>query len=108
MKAITLRDAIRYSPDKMQKNSVFATKQMLTDLYCFEPGQAQRVHKHTDSDKVYFVLEGTGRFTIGRTTRELKAGSAVIAPAGEEHGVINMAEERLVLLVVNAPPAETK
>jgi quercetin dioxygenase-like cupin family protein len=88
----------------MQKIDVFVTPQLTADLYCFEPGQAQRSHKHTVSDKVYFVLEGTGRFSVGRTTREYKAGSAVLAPANEEHGVVNMAEERLVLLAVTAPP----
>ncbi len=88
----------------MQKIEVFASPLLTVDLHCFEPGQAQRSHKLPTSDKVYFVLEGTGRFSVGRTTREYKSGAAVLAPAGEEHGVVNMAEERLVLLVVTAPP----
>ncbi len=108
MKTVEFKSVLRYSPDKMQKNIVFATDRLTTDLYCFEPGQAQRPHKHVESDKIYVVLEGTGRFTIGRTTREFKAGTSVLVPAGEEHGVINMAEERLVLFVVTAPPAPLK
>ena len=89
----------------MQKNELFSTPRIGSDLYCFEPGQAQKAHKHTASDKVYFVLEGTGRFTIGRTTREIKSGACVLVTAGEEHGVVNMSEERLLLLVLTAPPA---
>jgi len=88
----------------MQRNEIAATNRLSADLCCFEPGQAQRSQKHDDTDTIYFVLEGTGRFTIGRTTRELKAGTAVLAPSGEEHGVVNMAEDRLLLLVVSAPP----
>lgn len=87
----------------MQKINVLGTDRVSTDLLCFEPGQAQRSHKHDDADKMYFVLEGTGRFTVGRTTRELKAGMAVLASAGEEHGVVNMGEERLLILSVVAP-----
>ncbi len=106
MKTVEYRSLARYSQDKMQKNTVFVTKRVSTDIYSFESGQVQRSHKHDDADKIYFVLEGTGRFTVGRTTREIKAGMAILAPAGEEHGVVNMAEERLLVLVVTSPPVE--
>lgn len=108
MKTLEFRSLIRFSADKMQKNNVFSTDHMIAELYCFEPGQAQRSHKHIDADKIYFILEGIGRFTIGRTTREFKAGTAVLVPLNEEHGVINMAEERLVMLVFTAPPPSAK
>jgi mannose-6-phosphate isomerase-like protein (cupin superfamily) len=104
VKTIEYKTLARYSPDKMQKNALFASDRMTIDLYCFEPGQAQRSHKHDDCDKAYVILQGAGRFTVGRTTRELKSGMAVLVSAGEEHGVINMAEERLLVLVVMAPP----
>jgi quercetin dioxygenase-like cupin family protein len=106
VKTIELRSLTRFSADKMQKNGIFATDHLTADLFCFEPGQAQRSHKQTDADKVYFVLEGIGRFTVGRTTREFKAGTAILVPANEEHGIINMAEERLMMLVFAAPPAK--
>jgi mannose-6-phosphate isomerase-like protein (cupin superfamily) len=108
VKTIEFRSLIRFSADKMQKHDVFSTDRVVTEICCFEPGQAQRHHKHTDADKIYFVLEGTGRFTVGRTTREFRAGTAVLVPKDEEHGVINMTEERLVMLVVLAPPPDTK
>lgn len=108
MKTVDFRSLIRFSSDKMQKNAVFSTDHVVTELYCFEPGQAQRSHKHPDADKLYFILEGTGRFTVGRTTREYKTGTAVLVPANEEHGVINMTEERLVMLTVIAPPPVIK
>jgi mannose-6-phosphate isomerase-like protein (cupin superfamily) len=108
VKTIELRSLTRFSSDKMQKNGVFSTDHLTVDLYCFEPGQAQRSHKYTDADKVYFILEGTGRFTVGRTTREFRAGTAVLVPANEEHGVINMTEERLVMLTFVAPPPVIK
>lgn len=108
MKTIEFRSLVKFSSEKMQKHSVFSTKRISSDLYCFEPGQAQRAHKHNEEDKIYFIMEGTGRFTIGRNTREFTAGTAVLVPAGEEHGVINLSEQRLVLLVIIAPPPSAK
>ncbi len=95
---------MRFSPDKMQKNELFSSPQIEADLFCLEPGQVQRPQKFLKSDRIYFILEGIGRFTIGRATRELRSGTAVVVPAGNEHGVVNMAEERLTLLVTTAPP----
>ncbi|MDQ4106713.1 MAG: cupin domain-containing protein [Actinomycetota bacterium] len=87
----------------MRKNSLFDSPHLFYDAYCLLPGQAQKVHAHEGSDKVYYVLEGTGRFTVGEEEQDLTKGQAVIARAGEPHGVRNASEENLVLLVTMAP-----
>ena len=92
-----------FSTEKMNKVNLFETDRMFCDLYCFEPGQQQKVHAHAGSDKVYYVLEGCGTFHIGGESEELRANSAVMAPSGVEHGVANTSDERLVLLVYMAP-----
>jgi mannose-6-phosphate isomerase-like protein (cupin superfamily) len=97
-------DAVSFSEEKMQKNSLFDSERLFYDVYCLLPGQAQKVHAHESSDKVYYVLEGTGRFTVGDEERELGPEHAVISRAGEPHGVRNEGEENLVLLVTMAPP----
>ncbi len=94
----------RFSPDKAQKIGLFRSERSMVDLYCLLPGQAQKPHIHESSDKIYYVLEGTARFRIGHQERELSAGSAVLAPAGAEHGVENSGSSPLVLFVVIAPP----
>ena len=73
------------------------------DIYCFEPGQTQKVHSHEGSDKVYYVLEGRGKVTVGSEVRELAADEITLAPSGEDHGVMNDSGERLVMLVFMAP-----
>ena len=103
MKWADLPAAKSFSMEKMAKNNLFETERMFCDLYCFEPGQAQKRHSHTGSDKVYVVLEGQGRFTVGAEERELKEGQAVLVPPGEEHGVVNHTSGRLVLLVFMCP-----
>ncbi len=94
----------RFAPDKMQKVSVFATSRLFQDVYCLEPGQAQKPHAHDGSDKTYLVLEGRGLFRVGADEREVLPGEAVMAPAAVEHGVSNPGPDRLVVLVTMAPP----
>lgn len=96
-------DEVSFSEEKMRKNPLFESPRLFYDVYCLLPGQAQKVHAHEGSDKVYYVLEGTGRFTVGEEERDLGPGHAVIARAGEPHGVRNEAGENLVLLVTMAP-----
>jgi len=99
----TLAECRRFSEEKMQKAPLFESDKMFYDLYCLLPGQFQKVHTHTGEDKVYVVLEGEGLFEIGGEQRTLSAGSAVIARAGESHGVRNDSDKNLVLLVTMAP-----
>jgi mannose-6-phosphate isomerase-like protein (cupin superfamily) len=98
-----VQEEISFSEEKMKKNSLFDSPHLFYDAYCLMPGQLQKVHAHEDSDKVYYVLSGTGRFTVGEEERDLGQGHAVIARAGEPHGVRNATEENLVLLVTMAP-----
>jgi len=98
-----LSDAMSFSAEKMKKNGVFETERFFCDTYCFEPGQEQKAHTHAHEDKVYYVLEGRGAFTVGLEERELAAGEIALAPAGQSHGVANRSQERLVTLVFVTP-----
>jgi mannose-6-phosphate isomerase-like protein (cupin superfamily) len=94
---------ISFSEEKMKKNSLFDSPHLFYDAYCLLPGQSQKVHAHEGSDKVYYVLRGTGRFSVGGEAEDLGEGHAVIARAGAPHGVRNETREDLVLLVTMAP-----
>lgn len=97
-------EAIAFNEAKMAKNALFDSPHMFYDVYCLLPGQAQKVHAHEGSDKVYLVLEGKARFTIGDEVQDHGPRHAVIARAGVPHGVANASDEQLVLLVTMAPP----
>ena len=97
-----------FAADKMAKVSLFETRRFFCDLYCFEPGQIQKGHVRQGEDKVYFVLEGRGRFTVGKEEAALSAMEATLAPAGVEHGVVNEGPGRLVVLVFMAPHPRPK
>ena len=98
----------RFSSEKMQKVNLFETERMFTDIYCLEPGQEQKRHAHAGADKIYFVLEGTGRFHIGDDELDLGPHEIVLAPADVEHGVRNESQARLMVLVFMAPNPNTR
>ena len=81
-----------------------ATDRTLLDLYCVAPGQSQKAHIHEAQDKIYYVLEGAGRFSLAGVEQRVEAGEAIVAPAGVEHGLVNDSAEPLLALVVVAPP----
>jgi mannose-6-phosphate isomerase-like protein (cupin superfamily) len=97
------RDHVGASVDKPFKSTLWRTERLLLGTNCLAPGQEQRLHDHAGQDKFYFVVEGTGQFTVGDERRSAGAGEVVWAPAGVPHGVTNTGRERLVLLVGIAP-----
>jgi quercetin dioxygenase-like cupin family protein len=103
MKVINILDYQKFSQEKMKKNNIFQTARFFCDIYCFEPGQEQKGHIHGEQDKVYLVLEGKGTFQVGAEKQVLGPGDGTMAPAGEEHGVLNHTNDRLKVLVFVAP-----
>jgi quercetin dioxygenase-like cupin family protein len=93
----------RFAAGKLEKTNLFETPQMFCDVYCLEPGQAQKPHAHAGATKFYYVIEGTARFTVGGGSETLAPGGLAWAGPGEEHGVVNDSSGRVVLLVAMAP-----
>ncbi|HEY3011095.1 MAG TPA: cupin domain-containing protein [Gemmatimonadales bacterium] len=92
-----------FSGEKATKADLFQGRYLFVGLNCFEPGQSQKVHVHTGSDKFYLVVSGKARMIVGDETREVGEGTVVWAPADLPHGVVH-ASERTVMLVAIAPP----
>ena len=103
MKIVKLSDVVEFSPEKLKKVSLFDTDNFFCDIYCLEPAQSQKVHSPGDSDKVYYVLRGSGKVTVGSEEKILGPDEITIAPAGEDHGVVNHTQDKLVMLVFMAP-----
>ena len=101
---IRVKDHVKLQADRMARIALATTERAQLDLYCVAPGQAQRPHTHGDQDKIYYVLEGRGRFIVGAETETLEAGDATVARAGVEHGLLNEGTAPLLVLVVVTPP----
>lgn len=89
--------------EKFFKTTLWQGEHVMLGLNCLEPQQVQSVHAHQGADKFYFVLEGSGQFTVGEEEQEASAGSIIVAPSGVAHGVKNTGTQRLSLLVAIAP-----
>jgi mannose-6-phosphate isomerase-like protein (cupin superfamily) len=101
---IRIKDHVQVNPERMAKIALATTARAQLDLYCLAPGQEQKPHSHADQDKIYFVLEGSGRAVVGGREEKLEPGEAVVAPAGVDHGLANVGTTPLLALVVVTPP----
>jgi quercetin dioxygenase-like cupin family protein len=90
--------------EKFYKTTLFQADHLMIGLNCLEPGQVQPVHDHADQDKFYYVIEGTGHFTVEEDVTEVGPGHVVWAEAGVPHGVENRSAERLIIFMGIAPP----
>jgi quercetin dioxygenase-like cupin family protein len=103
MEIQSIPELIRFADEKMQKIPVFDSEKYFFDVYCLKPGQDQRIHSHAESDKIYYVLRGKGRFHIDGAEQDLTSGQAIVARPNQTHGVRNASAEDLVLLVFMSP-----
>lgn len=75
-------------------------------LMCLQPGEeiGNEVHDHVD--QFFRIEEGQARFVFNGTEKHtVKAGDAVVVPAGTFHNVINISRtERLHLYTIYSPP----
>jgi quercetin dioxygenase-like cupin family protein len=101
---IAVKEHAVFSLDKMAKIALATTDRAQLDLYCVGPGQQQKPHRHEDQDKIYYVLEGEGRFSLAGKDERVAAGEALVAAAGVEHGLVNDGTAPLLVLVVVTPP----
>ena len=93
-----------FRDSKMGKSTLFESKSILVGLNCFEPGQEHALHAHAGMDKVYYVVEGQGRFLLEGEEIEMAAGVMLVAPDGVPHGIRNDSSERLVVMAILSPP----
>lgn len=70
-------------------------------LFCLEPGQQIPPHV-TTSEVVFYGVEGKGTILVGKDEVGLEAGSLVVCPPQEPHG-IKAAQQRATVLAIIAP-----
>jgi len=100
---VDARKLKQFKTEKMVKVGLVDSPQMFCDLYCLLPGQAQKVHAHAESDKVYYVVNGTPTLIIGDEERVLAPGEIAYAAPGVVHGVRNDTDAESICLVFMTP-----
>ena len=78
------------------------SKYLTTSLVELDPAGEQRIHSH-EPEQVYFIVEGSGRMTVGDETRDVVADDCVFIPSGTPHGLINSGPTTLRYFSAAAP-----
>ena len=99
VQAVNINDLKRYSPDARVNLPLLASKDLVTRMNCYEPGQVTPLHVHPDDDEVVFCVEGRGAVTFeDREPVPLLPGAIVSLPAGLAHRLEAAADSRMVLI----------
>ena len=94
----------KFNEGKMGKADLVLGTHLFAGLNSFEPGQVHDPHAHCDRDKLYVILQGTGELKIGDEASIVESGDVALAPAGVVHSLNNPGPDRLVAMIVMAPP----
>ena len=66
--------------EKFYKTTLWQGEHVMVGLNCLDPKQTQKSHAHEGADKFYFVLEGSGHFTVGDVERDAASESLLSLP----------------------------
>jgi mannose-6-phosphate isomerase-like protein (cupin superfamily) len=79
------------------------------DLTVMPPGSTIGVHRHgPDNEEIYIIISGTGRMRLENQAFFVGPGDVIVNSANGAHGLENVGETELHLVVVEVPLAKTK
>ena len=104
MKSANLRDFVHFSPDRLERTTIFETGYLRSEVVCFDRNQSMGPVKDLDSDALFAVIAGEAVFQVDGRRSRLEQWGTVLVPAGAEVTVKNASIDPLVVLVVAAPP----
>lgn len=99
VQAVNINDLKRYAPEARVNQPLLDSKDLVTRMNCYEPGQITPLHIHPDHDEVVFCVEGRGAVTFeARDDVPMVPGSLVSLPAGLAHRIEAAPDSRLVVI----------
>ncbi|AEF96922.1 cupin domain-containing protein [Methanotorris igneus] len=67
-------------------------------------GSKTLLHKHHESEEIYYILEGKGLMTLGNEKFEVKKGDTICIPPETPHKIENIGKVPLKILCCSFPP----
>jgi len=99
VQAVNIHELKRYSQEARVNQPLLASKDLITRMNCYEPGQITPLHMHPDDDEVVFCVEGRGAVTFEEHDKvPLQAGTVVSLPAGLAHRIEAAPDSRMVVV----------
>ncbi len=99
VQALNINDLKKFSSGARVNLSLIKSKDLVTRMNCYEPGQITPAHMHPDDDEIVFCVEGRGAAKFeDHEPVPLAPGSLVCLPAGQMHWLEAAADSRMVLV----------
>ena len=109
---LAVRHQVIYEGDgEIRRRHFFAQTSKLPvnfETWELDPGASEGGHTHDGEEpfeEIYYFLEGSGTMQIDGDELPVRAGDAVLAPQGVEHGFRNTGDETLRLILVWGEPS---
>jgi mannose-6-phosphate isomerase-like protein (cupin superfamily) len=67
------------------------------------PGEKTKLHKHLQSEEIYYIQSGTGSMILGDDKFEIITGDTICIAPGNNHNVENTGTEELKILCCCSP-----
>lgn len=90
----------QFSSRGFVRQRVWQSDQLHCNIYCFEPGQQNSLHRHPEADEVVFCWEGEGIIVVGGEHSPFKAGETAFVSKNTPHGYLNTSENRRMMITV--------
>ncbi len=95
---------VHFSPEHVNRETVFETEHLWTQVICLDRNQSIGPITDHEADAVFTILAGEGLFLVDGKRKRLEQWGTVLVPATSEVSVTNGSSEPLVLLLVASPP----
>ena len=95
---LRLTDLVDYQPGQVVSRTLVQNNKVSVTIFSFDKGEEISTHA-SGGDAMVTVLEGTGRFTVGREVFVLEAGETLIMPKDIPHAVFGQERFKMQLTV---------
>ncbi len=100
-RALALAELVSYQEGAVVSREIMKGEKGSVTVFAFDRGQGLSEHT-APFDALVHVLEGEAEVTISGTPLRLRAGEAVIMPAGEPHSLYAVDRYKMSLTMIRA------
>ncbi len=98
-KVLKLAEEVQVRSGQIVSKTLAQNNALSVTLFAFSKGEEISTHDST-GDAFVYVLEGTGKFTVGGVAHLVHAGEALVMPANIPHAVYGEEDFKWILTVV--------
>lgn len=98
-KVLPLKDEIQVQKGQVVSKTLAQNDAVSVTLFAFSKGEEISTHQSV-GDAMVYVLEGTGKFTVGGVEHLVSAGETIVMPANVLHAVYGEEDFKWLLTVV--------